>query len=229
VGLVHGLGADGRIWQPLIDLMLATGRYTVTTVDLRGHGASDRASSYALEQMADDVATGLPSGLHAVIGHSLGGSVLVRAVERLAPAQAVYLDPGFGLSLPTAGIRGRLFWLAPVVTLGAAQLLQARRSGKARAAYGPEVRALIADSQKRFDRSMAIGVFRDVAFHPIEIGAPVVPSAVVLSDDSPAVLSDSMAHDLEQHGWTVRRIRGVHHDMHVEDPARTLQAVEDLL
>lgn len=66
--------------------MLATGRYTVTAVDLRGHGRSDRASSYTRGELADDVVESLPQGLHSVVGHSLGGAVLVRAVERLRPA-----------------------------------------------------------------------------------------------------------------------------------------------
>jgi hypothetical protein len=95
----------------------------------------------------------LPAGLDGVVGHSLGGSVLVRAVGRLAPARAVYLDPGFHLSLPTTGIGGRLFWAAPTVSLGLAQLLQARRSAKARAAYLPEVRASLDTAHAAFDRT----------------------------------------------------------------------------
>ena len=226
---MHGLGADSGTWQPLVDLMVATGQFTVTALDLRGHGHSDRASSYALQEMAHDVVENLPPGLHAVIGHSLGGSVLVRAVERLAPAQAIYLDPGFGLTLPTAGLKGRLFWLAPLLTLGVTQLRQQRHSAQARAAYSPATRALIENAQKRFDGSMALGVFREVAFHPIAVAAPVVPSALILSDEAPAVVPDALAGALEGHGWTVRRIAGVHHDMQLEDPARTFEAIRDLL
>ncbi len=130
VGLIHGLGANGATWKPLIDRILSDGRHTVIAVDLRGHGRSDRAASYKLDDFADDVAENLPDGLHCIIGHSLGGPVLVRAVERLAPARAIYLDPGFQLALPTTGVTGRLFWLVPPVSLGLAQLIQARRSGK---------------------------------------------------------------------------------------------------
>jgi len=109
VGLVHGLGAEGATWGPLVDRSAATGRFTLTTVDLRGHGLSDRARSYGLDEMADDLVESLPQGLDAVVGHSLGGSVLVRAVERLLPGHAVYLDPGFRLALPTTGLAGRAF------------------------------------------------------------------------------------------------------------------------
>ena len=71
---------------------------TVTTVDLRGHGASDRSDDYGIDAFADDLVETLPTGLDLVVGHSLGGTVLERAVGRLAPAHALYLDPGFRLA-----------------------------------------------------------------------------------------------------------------------------------
>lgn len=229
VGLIHGLGADGTTWQPLIERMLATGRYTVTTVDLRGHGRSDRAPSYTLADLAGDVVESLPQGLHCVVGHSLGGSVLVRAVERLRPQRAIYLDPGFGLALPTTGVAGRAFWAIPALTLGVVGLRQSRRSAAQRAAYPESIRESMTRSQKLFDSKMAIGVFREVAFHPVEVAAPAVPSTIVLSDESPAVLPDAMAEGLEREGWEVRRIAGVHHDMQVEAPERTFEVIADVL
>lgn len=229
VGLIHGLGASGQTWQPLIDRMLATGRYTVTTVDLRGHGESDRASSYGLEDLADDVAEALPMDLHSVVGHSLGGAVLVRAVARLQPKRAIYLDPGFGLSLPTTGFAGRVFWAIPPLSLGIMGLRQARRSAAQQAAYDPSIRELLTRSRQQFDARMATGVFREVAFHPVAIAPPAAPSTIVLSDESPAVLPDAMAAGLEREGWRIRRLAGIHHDMHLEDPDRTFGAIEDVL
>lgn len=229
VGMVHGLTADHTTWQPLIDRMLATGRYRVSTIDLRGHGESDRAASYRLDELADDVAAALPVGLHSIVGHSLGGSVLVRAVSRLQPGHAIYLDPGFGLALPTAGLAGRAFWAIPALSLGVVGLRQARRSAAQVAAYSPSVQASIAQSRARFDSKMAVGVFRDVAFHPVTVAAPEVPSTIVLSDESPAVLPDAMADSLHREGWDIRRLRGVHHDMQVEAPDATFDIIEDVL
>ncbi|PPI41784.1 MULTISPECIES: alpha/beta fold hydrolase [unclassified Rathayibacter] len=229
VGLVHGLGASAATWGPFVERLVATGRYTVTAVDLRGHGASARAESYRIDDMAADLVESLPAGIDSVVGHSLGGAVLQRAVAGLAPGRAVYLDPGFALSLPTSGLRGRLFWAAPLLSLGVAQLGQARASAAVRAAYSPEIRALLDDAKKRFDARMAVGVFRDVAFHPVPVEAPAVPSTIVLSDQSPAVLPDALAARLEQRGWQVRRIAGVHHDMQLEDPDRTFAAIVDVL
>lgn len=229
VGLIHGLGADGAAWQPLIDRMLATGRYTVTTIDLRGHGRSDRAPSYGLSEIADDVAESLPQGLDRVVGHSLGGSVLVRAVARLRPQRAIYLDPGFGLALPTSGLAGRAFWAIPALSLGVVGLRQSRRSAAQRASYPESIRSSMKRSQQLFDSKMAIGVFREVAFHPVAIAAPDVPSTIVLSDESPAVLPDAMADQLQRVGWEIRRIAGIHHDMQLEDPERTFTAIADRL
>jgi pimeloyl-ACP methyl ester carboxylesterase len=229
VGLVHGLGASAATWGPFVERLVATGRCTVTAVDLRGHGASARAESYRIDDMAADLVESLPAGLHSVVGHSLGGAVLQRAVPALAPGRAVYLDPGFALSLPTSGLAGRLFWAAPLLSLGLAQLGQARASAAVRAAYSPGTRSLLDDAKKRFDARMAVGVFRDVAFHPVPVEAPAVPSTVVLSDQSPAVLPDALAARLEQRGWQVRRLPGVHHDMQLEDPERTFAAIADVL
>jgi len=229
VGLVHGLGASAATWGPFIERLAATGRYTVTTVDLRGHGESARAESYSVDDMASDLVESLPPGLDSIVGHSLGGVVLYRAVARLAPSRAVYLDPGFALALPTSGLAGRLFWMAPLVSLAIAQLGQAKASKAAHAAYSAETLALLDDAKKKFDMRMATGVFRDVAFHPVAAEPPAVPSTIVLSDQSAAVLPDLLAGRLEQLGWQVRRIAGVRHDMQLEDPDRTFAAVEDVL
>lgn len=229
VGLVHGLGASAATWEPLVDRLVATGRYTVTAVDLRGHGHSARADTYRLEDFADDVVEALPAGLHGVVGHSLGGAVLVRAVERLQPAHALYLDPGFQLALPTSGLAGRLFWTVPILSMGVAGAAQARRGAKLRAGYAPGIRDLMDDARTRFDGKMAIGVFRDVAFHPLASTPPAVPSTVILSDDSAAVLPDRLAADLATAGWSIRRLSGLHHDMHLEDPERTSALVDEVL
>lgn len=228
IGLVHGLGADGATWQPLIDRLVSTGEYTVMTVDLRGHGLSDRAPSYRLDEFADDVVEALPASLNCVIGHSLGGVVLQRAVERLQPQEAIYLDPGFQLSLPTGGLSGRLFWSVPVLTIGFAALLQARRSAKVRAAYDSTTRTLLKQARERFDARMATGVLKEVAFHPIVAATPPVPSVIVLSEDSAAVLPDGLARVLERKGWTIRRMAKVHHDMQLEDPDRVYALLVEL-
>ena len=228
IALVHGLSADGAMWRGLTERIVAAGGSTVTTVDLRGHGASDRSDVYTVDAFADDLVETLPAGLDLVVGHSLGGSVLERAVARLAPAHALYLDPGFRLKLPTEGVAGRLFWATAPVTLTVAAVSQKLRS-RGRPPLGAQDALLRDAALARFDRRMTVGVFRDVAHHRAPVAPPAVPSTIVLSDDSPAVLPDATADRLSDLGWEVRRLPGVGHDFWLEDADRTLDAVRDLL
>ncbi|GAA4308012.1 hypothetical protein GCM10023162_12570 [Klenkia terrae] len=228
VALVHGLGADGAAWRGLTERLVAAGGVAVTTVDLRGHGDSDRAEDYSVRAFADDLVESLPVGLDVVVGHSLGGSVLERAVARLAPASAVYLDPGFRLGLPTAGLAGRLFWGTAPVSLAVGALAQKWRS-RGRPALSPADAVLRDAATARFDRGMALRVFRDVAHAPAPVAPPAVPSTIVLSDDSRAVLPDATAARLEALGWDVARVTGVGHDFWLQDADRTWAAVREVL
>jgi pimeloyl-ACP methyl ester carboxylesterase len=228
IALVHGLSADGALWRGLTERIVAAGGATVTTVDLRGHGASDRSDDYTVGAFADDLVETLPTGLDLVVGHSLGGSVLERAVARLSPGHALYLDPGFRLKLPTQGLRGRVFWAAAPVTLTVAALAQKLRS-RGRPPLGAADALLRDAALARFDRRMTIGVFRDVAHQPAPVAAPAVPSTIVLSDDSPAVLPNATADRLHELGWDVRRLPGVGHDFWLEDADRTFEAVRAVL
>jgi hypothetical protein len=55
-----------------------------------------------------------------------------------------------------------------------------------------------------------------------------VPSTLVLSDDSPAVVPDDVVAQLEELGWGVRQLSGIGHDFWLEDPDRTWTGIRDL-
>jgi pimeloyl-ACP methyl ester carboxylesterase len=228
VALVHGLGGDGASWRGLTERLVAAGGVSVTTVDLRGHGTSERSGDYGVAAFADDLVETLPTGLDVVVGHSLGGTVLERAVARLAPVHALYLDPGFRLGLPADGWGARAFWATAPVGIVVAGLAQKWRS-RGRPAPSAEDAALRKAAMGRFDRRMAVGVFREITHQPMVVAAPAVPSTVVLSDDSPSVVPDATAAELEALGWDVRRLPGVGHDFWIEDAERTWAAVHDVL
>jgi pimeloyl-ACP methyl ester carboxylesterase len=116
-----------------------------------------------------------------------------------------------------------------LLTLGVAQAVRARRAGGRRAPYPDDVQALLDGARSRFDGRMAIGVFRDVAFHPITVAPPVAPSTILLSDESASVTPDGLAQRLESAGWDVRRLAGVQHDMQLEAPDRVFEALADVL
>src|SRR6266540_1431673 len=89
--LVHGLGGAGSNWSELAPLLLR--RYRLLVPDLPGHGGSTALPAVSgLEPFADRVALVaeregmLPA---PVVGHSLGGMVVLRlALRRRAEACA---------------------------------------------------------------------------------------------------------------------------------------------
>lgn len=80
VVLLPATGATAADWQ-VIATDLGQDR-AVHAIDLRGHGASDRADRYSIDLMADDIVQLLPRLAPEVdlIGHSLGGLVACRAL-----------------------------------------------------------------------------------------------------------------------------------------------------
>jgi pimeloyl-ACP methyl ester carboxylesterase len=225
IALVHGLGGSGKTWRPLVGRILALGGRSVTTVDLRGHGSSPAGEGYTLAGYAADLVETLPTGLDAVVGHSLGGAVVAAAAERLAPRRAVYLDPGFKLGLPTA----RWFWAAPSVTMGAVALASMPGRARLRSGFAPEDRALLAEAKAGLARGVAIATFRDVTHHPLVPGPPPVPSTVVLSAEGSSVVPETVAAELAEAGWEIRHAPDLHHEFWLEDAAATFAAVRDLL
>ena len=74
--LVHGITESRRSWDPLVAPL--AGDHRVVTVDLRGHGESERRPPYDVLRMITDVgavvdAAGAEEPF--VVGHSLGGAV----------------------------------------------------------------------------------------------------------------------------------------------------------
>jgi pimeloyl-ACP methyl ester carboxylesterase len=100
--LVHGLGGAASNWLELVPLLLP--RHRLLVPDLPGHGGSSALPAVSgLEPFADRVALVaeregmLPA---PVVGHSLGGMVVLRwALRRPADVQALVLAGAAGLSI----------------------------------------------------------------------------------------------------------------------------------
>ena len=78
--LVHGMGGDHSTWRRLARDLHESGRGLIA-VDLRGHGRSGHASSYALDDFRDDLAAVLDAVGAArvdVVAHSLGAHAALR-------------------------------------------------------------------------------------------------------------------------------------------------------
>jgi pimeloyl-ACP methyl ester carboxylesterase len=106
--LVHGLGGAASNWTELAPLLAA--RHRLLVPDLPGHGGSAQLPAVSgLEPFADRV--GLLAEREGmlpapVVGHSLGGMVVLRlALRRPADVQALVLAAAAGLSI--GGVWGR--------------------------------------------------------------------------------------------------------------------------
>lgn len=89
---IHGAAAHAHWWEPIAPALLPA--HHVIAPDLRGHGASERAASYLIEDFAADCVAlldALAAGPVDLVGHSMGGRVAAwiaahhpRRVRRLA-------------------------------------------------------------------------------------------------------------------------------------------------
>ena len=82
--LVHGTAAHARWWDHVGPQLPAGLR--VAALDLSGHGDSDWREQYSLDRWAEEVvavaAGARISGAPFIIGHSLGGTIAIRAAAR---------------------------------------------------------------------------------------------------------------------------------------------------
>ena len=88
--LVHGTAAHARWWDHVAPQLPAGLR--VAALDLSGHGDSDWRDRYSLDRWSEEVvavaADAGVSGPPFVIGHSLGGTIAIRAAARYGGALA---------------------------------------------------------------------------------------------------------------------------------------------
>src|SRR5665213_2682555 len=97
--LLHGLGATGEVWSPLIGVVENEPGWRWTSLDLRGHGRSPWATPYDPAMLAADIGHLLraiepPAKRLVVLGHSLGGVVALALASGLfgvRPAAALAL------------------------------------------------------------------------------------------------------------------------------------------
>lgn len=89
--IVHGLSSNSDGWWR-VGPALADAGFHVTSVDLRGHGKSDKPGNYAIAAYAADL-LGIADRWDVVLGHSLGGSAVTQAlVERPNWCERVVLE-----------------------------------------------------------------------------------------------------------------------------------------
>jgi pimeloyl-ACP methyl ester carboxylesterase len=100
---LHGMSLSRDTWEEIAERL--KNRHRVWTLDFRGHGHSDRASSYELADYVSDAETVLAAIERpaVIVGHSLGGCVAgVLAHSGHANVRAAFLeDPPWYLGEPS--------------------------------------------------------------------------------------------------------------------------------
>ncbi|MDE3721707.1 alpha/beta hydrolase [Nocardiopsis sp. N85] len=204
--LVHGAAADHGTWHAVESALIERG-HRVVSVDMRGHGRSPRGD-YSLAALGDDLVDSLPVGADLAIGHSMGGLALSLAVERLAPAHAVYVDPAFRLPpMPAdAGERmRRVFATADAAHVRAMNPrwndLDVARELAGFAACDPEFYTFVAE---------------EVAGRDLLPDEPHVPS-LVLHAENTITIDARTADELADRGFDVRMVPNAAHCIHRDD------------
>ena len=121
--LIHGSGAAGSTWEPMVAALAE--RFRVLRVDLPGCGRSSAAATYAVPAQAERVAAVLDGlGLEdvAVVGHSSGGYVATALAERrpelvgrlalvsTGPSMSALLPQPTVVKLLSGAVLGAVIW-----------------------------------------------------------------------------------------------------------------------
>lgn len=203
--LIHGLMGDHGTWHAVTATLVDRG-WRVLAPDLRGHGLSPRGS-YTPEEYAGDLVESLPAGVEVALGHSLGGLALSLAVERLAPARAIYSDPAFRLPVLPAGVGDGMAAWADRATASAISAASPRWSAA-------DVAAEVAGFG-RFDRG-ATAARAAYGLRDYLPPRPVVPSLVQAAGVGGLVDAEQQAL-LRERGFEVRVVAGAGHCIHRDD------------
>jgi pimeloyl-ACP methyl ester carboxylesterase len=231
--LVHGWSCDRSYWSAQSAMLSRD--YRIATLDLAGHGESGLGrSSWTIAGFGSDVAT-VVSALDAdsviLVGHSMGGDVIVDAARQL---------PG--------RVRG-MIWVDTYTQLSEFPTLEQVRSRMApfRANFADETRAFVRRMfSSSADPSLVERVAADMSSAPPEIALAAMESAWTFGTTVPGVLRDlgiplvainpevppTDMDSMRRNGVEVVLMSGVGHFLMLEDPgqfneclARVIQAM----
>ncbi|WP_223622401.1 alpha/beta fold hydrolase [Microbacterium sp. EST19A] len=216
--LVHGASRSSDVWREFAPY-LQEHDLRLILVDQRGHGDSPRGDRYRVADFAEDLVDTLPKDLDLLIGQSLGGLTTAWAAEELQPKRLIGIDPALAMApfhlwlIPFLGPRQKRFpdWMLRALSRE----------------QPPEALGRLRAEWAKWDETSLIDIKSSYLERPFPVGAPVVPSTLVLAEKSFAVRPE-VAAALAAAGWDVRRMKGGH-DLHTENPAGLAEVLRDVL
>ena len=238
--LVHGYGGDRNSWLFLQEPLAA--RHRVYALDLPGHGTSAKDVGDGSVDLLADAVLGVLDAVGSdrahLVGHSLGGAVVLAAAAR-SPGRiaslTLFAPAGFGPSISAGYVRGfaaaqtrrelkplvgQLFADEQLVTRQVVDdLLAYKRLDGVDAALAALAETLLDGDEQRIDSAAAVRAL-----------GGVVPVTVVWGSADriiPAEQASSVAAVAP--GAAVRVIDGAGHMPHMERPAEAQAAVEETI
>jgi pimeloyl-ACP methyl ester carboxylesterase len=217
---VHGWSCDRTYWRGQVEPFAL--RHRVVAVDLAGHGESGESrSSWTMPAFGDDVVAvvdQLQLNLVVLVGHSMGGDVIVDAARRLPGRVAglVWVDTYDALETPDPDEKVTRFLVPFREDFGSAT------RGFARGMFGPHS-----------DPDLVEWVAGDMAAAPRELALAALEHAVTNDRVIPALLAElalpvtainsdrwpTDADGLAQHGVRTVIAAGLGHFPMLEDPS----------
>jgi len=233
VVLVHGWSCDRSYFQQQIDVL--SKKYRVVSLDLAGHGQSSMGrKNWTIASFGEDVAAVVRKlGLKRVVlvGHSMGGDVVVAAAQLLK------------------GRVAGLVWLEDYKEIGPVRSEESieKFSAKLRADY-PAVTDRVARNLFRpnTDQALVNRIARDMASAPPEVAIPSLESSFRYAREIPGALAAlklpviaingdrgmTDAASLAKHGVKTVVMVGTGHFLMIENPARfnpiLISAIEEI-
>lgn len=203
--LLHGMLGSGDSWWAVAPALADRG-YRVIAVDLPGHGLSPRDAASTLGSWADAVVASVPGRPALAMGHSVGGTVLAAALDRLRPERAVYVDAPFTSSRRADTLDGLL------AEYSADRQARNAENLRARPHYTEQDVAVEALAAGRFDPATAASVSFTGR------GVDVTPSyatrtLLVLADGDASAVPQATVDAARARGATVSVVPGAQHSV----------------
>ena len=225
--LLHGLGSSAATNFAIAEALASSG-WSVTSVDLRGHGDAPRADSYRLSDYRDDVLS-LPSAgpWDVVIGHSLGGvtAILAAASDPHWARRLILLDPAVRLSAKAiASVRAAV--LGDIDAGARGEIVAANRPWSPRDIDEKQSAVLRADRA-----AVAATMDQNADWNAVvELSELTIPVLVIAADpENGALFTAKHTRKYQRPGVEVVVIPGAGHSVHRDKPAETLAIIREWL
>ncbi len=226
---VHGWSCDRTYWREQVATFAE--RHVVVAIDLAGHGASGIGrASWTMAAFGDDVVAVVDAlGLDSVVmvGHSMGGDVIVEAALRLGDRVAglVWVDVYQSLDEPEDEAALEAF-IASFRSDFRGAVRSFVRDRLFRPAADPDLVEQVATDMADAPPEIAL----DVMWHSMSNERPVVAALSRLAAPVVAINPDMPPTDIEsmrRHGIRTVTTTGIGHFPMLEDPPQFNRLLED--